>query len=198
MNPCDPASTRSKARWLLKRDFGLLERHGYIARELHAEDELSGAEVARIVELYNALYLTKYSLNNPMFNERFMRLALRRGNLRLVVLQKDGRIDAVLGYFCRNGVMTTPVFGYDTTLPQEVGLYRMLSVVLFHIARENRHLLNASSGAAEFKRNRGAVGVIEYSAVYDKHLPFHRRLCWSVLWVLLEKIGVPLTLKYKL
>lgn len=198
MNPSDPASTRSKARWLLKRDFALLERHGYTVRELQAEDELSDAEVSRIVELYNALYLKKYSLNNPMFNERFIWLALRQNSLHLVILQKDERIDAVLGYFCRNGIMTTPLFGYDTTLPQEVGLYRMLSVVLFHIAKENGHLLNASSGAAEFKRNRGAVGVIEYSAVYDRHLPLSRRLCWSVLAVLLEKVGVPLMRKYKL
>jgi len=73
----------------------------------------------------------------------------------------------------------------------------MLSTVLFNIARENGHLLNESSGAAQFKRNRGGFAAIEYSAVYDQHLPWYRRLCWTVLAVLLVAIGIPLMQKYK-
>jgi hypothetical protein len=133
-----------------------------------------------------------------MFNERFIKLALLQKTLHLIAIKKDGHIDAVLGYFCRDGVMTTPLFGYDTTLPLELGLYRMLSAVLFSIARENGHVLNESSGAAQFKRNRGGFAAIEYSTVYDRHLPWYRRLCWTVLAVLLVAIGIPLMQKYKL
>ncbi len=68
----------------------------------------------------------------------------------------------------------------------------------FDIARQNKHLLHSSSGAAEFKRNRGASASIEYSAVYHRHLPLYRRLCWLILSPLLKKIGVPLLQKYKL
>jgi hypothetical protein len=195
MRPADPSSTRARARWLLKRDLALLEHQGYAVVQAH---DLSEQTLPRLIELYNALYLEKYSANNPMFTEAFLRLALARQTLHLVALKKGPRIDAVLGYFCRNGVMTTPLFGYDTTLAQEIGLYRMLSAVLWHIAREKNHLLHCSSGAAEFKRNRGAVPAIEYSAVYARHLPWSRRLCWRILSVLLEKIGVPLIKKYKL
>jgi hypothetical protein len=195
VHPAHPTSVSSKARWLLKRDLALIQQGGYIL--LDAE-ELTEDDVPRIVELYNALYLQKYSLCNPMFNERFIKLALEKNILHLVAVKKDQRIDAILGYFCRNGVMTTPLFGYDTTLSLETGLYRMLSTILFNIAKENGHVLNESSGAAQFKRNRGAVGEIEYSAVYDAHLPFYRRLCWRTLALLLEKIGVPLMKKYKL
>ncbi len=195
VRPSDPTALNAKARWLLKRDHALLARQGY---RVVGRDDLRAEDVPRIVELYNALYLGKYSLYNPMFTEAFIMQALQHKILELVALQKDGRIDAVLGYFWRNGVMTTPLFGYDTTLPQEIGLYRMLSVTLFQHAQERGLLLHESSGAAQFKRNRGAFAVIEYSAVYTRHLPLHRRLYWQLLALLLDKIGVPFMQKQKL
>ncbi|WP_332310230.1 hypothetical protein [Paenibacillus sp. P22] len=74
----------------------------------------------------------------------------------------------------------------------------MLSAVLIRTAGSSGHLLHESSGAAQFKRNRGAVSDIEYSAVYDAHLPWHRRAGWSFLHLVLNRIGIPLLRKYKL
>lgn len=185
----------AKARWLLKRDYSLLEKQGY---EIVEADRLQASDVPRITELYNALYLHKYSFHNPQFQERFIELARRDGILQLCALRKNGKIDAVLGYYVRHGKMTTPLFGYDTDLPQETGLYRMLSAVLIDIAGRNGCLLHESSGAAQFKRNRGAVAHIEYSAVYERHLPLRRRWCWRGLAAVLERIGVPIIRKYKL
>jgi hypothetical protein len=197
LNPSDKTSTNAKARWLVKRDFTLLESNGY---EVIPHQKLSAADLPRLVQLYRALYLEKYSFYNPQFGERFFELAWKEKLLHFHALRHSatGRIDAVLGYFCRNGIMTTPVFGYDTSLPQKTGLYRMLSAVLLDIAKENGHLLHESSGAAEFKRNRGAVSEIEYSGVYDAHLPAYRRAGWSLLQHILNRYGVPLMKKFKL
>ncbi len=195
LRPADPHALTSKARWLLKRDFVLLAHYSYTKS---TNEELTEDDIARIVELYNVLYLDKYSRSNPMFNEHFIKLALHEKILQLVALKKDGRIDAVLGYFYRNGVMTTPLFGYDTALPQELGLYRMLSVVLFNIAKERGLLLHESSGAAQFKRNRGAYSGIEYSAIYAQHLPLYRRFYWKLLAFLLDSIGIPYMQQHKL
>ncbi|MOA00134.1 hypothetical protein D3C78_1194820 [compost metagenome] len=148
--------------------------------------------------MYKLLYLDKYSYDNPQFDEAFISLAKQTGILTLYGLRKAGRLDAVMGYFSRNGVMTTPLFGYDTTLPQSIGLYRMLSACLIRQSRENGHLLHESAGAAQFKRNRGAAADFEYSAVYDSHLPLRRRWCWSFLDRLLNGAGVPLMRKMKL
>ena len=93
--------------------------------------------------------------------------------------------------------MTTPVFGYDTAVPQEIGLYRMLSAVLLRQSAEEGCLLHESAGAAQFKRNRGATAEIEYSAVYDRHLPFYRRMGWAMLSPLLNRVGVPIMKKHK-
>ncbi len=194
VRPGEPQTLPQKARWQLRRDSTLFEKHGYTIVESR---DLSETDIPRIVELYNMLYLDKYSRCNPMLNANYIKLALDKGILTILALKKNERIDAVLGYFFRAGVMTTPLFGYDTTVPQQVGLYRMLTVALFQQAERNGQLLNCSSGAANFKRVRGAVGEIEYSAVYDHHLPLYRRLIWSLLASLLQNIGVPLLKKYK-
>jgi hypothetical protein len=186
----------SKARWLVKRDYSLLEKKGY---SIVGPTELARTDIPRLVELYNALYLDKYSMCNPWFNEEFMALAWRERLLEFHALRNNetGYIDAVLGYYSREGVMTTPIFGYDTKLPQSTGLYRMLSAVLIRLAADHGLLLHESSGAAQFKRNRGATSTIEYTAVYDRHLPLYRRLGWSLLETALNSIGVPLLKKYK-
>jgi hypothetical protein len=196
LDPQARGGASSKARWLIKRDFELIQKHGY---EIVKPNDLSEADMPRLVELYNLLYLDKYSLYNPQFSERFFALAWRERLLQLYALRniKSGRIDAVLGSFSRNGVMTTPVFGYDTALPKELGLYRMLSAVLVSLAREQGCLLHESSGAAQFKRNRGATSDIEYSAVFHRHLPLYRKVGWTLLYKVLQRVGVPLMRKYK-
>ncbi|HEY9599812.1 MAG TPA: GNAT family N-acetyltransferase, partial [Cyanophyceae cyanobacterium] len=82
--------------------------------------------------------------------------------------------------------------------PQEIGLYRMLSAQLTLEATKRGFILHQSSGAASFKRFRGFVGTIEYSAVFYQHLPFWRQLVWRLLGLLVNKIAVPLMQKYKL
>jgi len=197
LHPSDPAATNSKARWLVKRDYGLLAKHGY---ETVGPDRLTEADMPRLAELYRLLYLDKYSTYNPQFGAPFLELAWRQKLLELHAIRHidTGRIDAVLGFYCRSGVMTTPVFGYDTALPQERGLYRMLSAVLIGIAGQRGLLLHESSGAPQFKRNRGAVADIEYSAVYDRHLPARQRISWALLDKLLNGFGTELLQKYKL
>ncbi|MDU5144244.1 MAG: GNAT family N-acetyltransferase [Paenibacillus dendritiformis] len=195
LRPADPAWQNAKARWLLKRDYALIERHGYT---IDGPGQIGESDVPRIEELYGKLYLEKYSRYNPDFSREFIRLALRDGILQLHGLRKDGRLDAVLGFFCRDGIMTTPLFGYDTALPQRLGLYRMLSAALLELARENGHLLHESAGAAQFKRNRGARADIEYSAVFCDHLPIGTRLAWRSLAGLLTRVGIPVMRKYKL
>lgn len=192
----DPDFANAKARWLLKRDGALAAAGGY---EAVGPEELTAADVPRIAELYRLLYLDKYSQYNPQFTAEFVERARTEGTLELHGYRRpDGRLDAVLGFYVREGAMTTPLFGYDTSLPQELGLYRMLSARLIGIARERGLLLHESSGAAQFKRNRGAVAEIEYTAVYDRHLPVWRRGSWAALERLLGGIGVPLLRKYKL
>jgi len=142
---------------------------------------LTDGELDRCRELYNRLYLEKYSYYNPQFTEAFLRLARDEGVLHLRALRRDGRIDGVMGFFVRNGLMTQPLFGYDTELPMDEGLYRLLTLITLQEGQARNLLVHASGGVGKFKKLRGGKSVIEYNAVYDRHLPVHRRLPWSIL-----------------
>ena len=78
--------------------------------------------------------------------------------------------------------MTTPLIGYDRSLPAETGLYRLISYHLTEEAAARGLILHQSSGAAAFKRHRGSVAGMEYSFVYDRHLPLRHAGCRGRCW----------------
>lgn len=160
---------------------------------------LADSDYPRLEHLYNLLYLDKYCPLNPHFSAEWMRAGQRDGWLALTALRtSEGRIDAVLGWFSDERVMTTPVVGYDTSQSQKVGLYRLISQISLEEAARRRILLNKSAGAAHFKRLRGGRPEIEYSFVYVDHLPASRQRAWHLLGRLLHGIGVPIMKKLKL
>ncbi|HLP92349.1 MAG TPA: hypothetical protein VK184_27620 [Nostocaceae cyanobacterium] len=195
LNPKDTSAMRTKMRWRLKQDTDLIKKQGYEVVDIQ---KITEAEIPRVVELYNDLYLDKYSYNNPQFNENFVALALKTGFLQIQALKKNNKIDGVIGFYEINGMMTTPLLGYDRSLPQDVGLYRMLSALLTIIATQKEIILHQSSGAASFKRFRGFLANIEYSAVFYQHLPFKRQLVWRILGFVVNNLAVPLMRKFKL
>lgn len=94
--------------------------------------------------------------------------------------------------------MTQPVFGYDTALPQSVGLYRLLSAQVFAEAREHGLAMHLSAGAGGFKQARGATPTPEFLAVVDRHLPLYRRAPWALLESVGTRVGLPLLRRYGL
>lgn len=161
--------------------------------------ELNNSDFSRLEQLYNQLYLEKYSPLNPQFSADWLRCGQRDGWLELRALRtEEGRIDGVLGWFSNAEIMTAPIIGYDTALPQRLGLYRLLTGMCLQETVQRRSVLNFSSGAAHFKRLRGGQPEIEYSMVYVRHLPTSRRRVWRMLSQMLHAVGVPLMKAYKL
>jgi hypothetical protein len=74
-----------------------------------------------------------------------------------------------------------PLLGYDMTRPQSEGLYRIASYMAADAAMNTGLRFHGSAGAGEFKRNRGARGIIEYMAVDGRHLSAPRRAGLAVL-----------------
>jgi len=170
-----------------KEDARVLRRHGY---EIVDGKELSDDELSRSLDLYNMLYLEKYSYYNPRFTFEFMKLARDNEILHLRALKRDGKINAVMGFFIRNGAMTQPLFGYDTSLPQEEGLYRLLTLITLQEGLRRNLLVHASGGVGKFKKVRGGKSVIEYNAVYHKHLPLWRQMPWKLIKAI-SKYAIP-------
>jgi hypothetical protein len=198
----------------VKRDRKLFEQSAYAAVEAPIDPETGMSELStreRIAELYRLLYLDKYSGLNPAYTPAFIGAAQRSGFLRFTLLARRDppaagvaapagsardadrlRVDGVLGTTVAHGLLAAPVFGYDTALPPEAGLYRMLSWLAASQAREQGVDLHGSSGVADFKRNRGGEAEIEYAAVFTRHLPLWRRLSWRVLGAVVDVVALPI------
>lgn len=192
----DGSRSPSLNRHNTKVDNALLRRMPY---RIDSGKEFCDADYLRMEQLYNQLYLDKYCRLNPQYSADWLRCGQRDGWLELHVLRtKEGRIDGVVGWFLNLEVMTAPIVGYDISLSQKQGLYRILTQMCLQEAARRQCVLNFSSGASRFKRLRGGEPEIEYSMVYVKHLPIARKLVWKLLSIVLHSIGVPVMKAFKL
>ncbi len=182
MDPVAALKTRQ-----CKEDVRVLKKAGY---GVVSGKDLTDAELHRAVELYNLLYLQKYSYYNPQFTFEFLKLAREQDILHIYGLKKDGQLNAIMGFFVRNGTMTQPLFGYDTSLPLEEGLYRLLTLVTLQEGVKRGLLVHASGGVGKFKKVRGGESVTEYNAVYTQHLPRRRQLPWKLIQAV-SKAAIP-------
>lgn len=179
-----------------RRDRALLDDSGFA---IVASAEFRDDDFVRAQMLYQHLYLEKYTWLNPQYTADFMKAAHAGGILEFQgVRAKDGRLTGVIAFFDSGHTMTAPIVGYDATQPQEAGLYRTLMALATKRARERKMLYNMSAGAASFKRNRGGIAALEYSAIYNAHLAPTARLAASLVRTILQRVGIPVLRSFEL
>ena len=151
------------------------------------------------LHLYDLLYLEKYSQHNPQFTLTYF---IESHALDLIHFQgyKDalGNLRCFSGLFIQGDTITSPLVGYDTSAPKADALYIHAIHLIFTYRLNANKTLNLSSGAPLFKRLRGGIPTIEYSAVYINHLSAFRRSVFILLKFVSNSIGVPLLKKYEL
>ncbi|SOB99269.1 hypothetical protein SAMN05880501_102176 [Ureibacillus xyleni] len=161
-------------------------------------EEFSAEDIERIVELYNQLYLEKYSKLNPQFTYKFIEKMLEKNLLLFQGIKINGQLEAISGTFVLDNMMTNPIYGYNLSLFPQAQLYRVLRHLNTKLALENNYLYHQSAGAGKFKKARSGIGTPEYTALYVDHLPFYKKHFWKLLSFLLKKIGIPLVEKLEL
>jgi hypothetical protein len=180
----------------MKNDRRLLQKTRY---ELVTNEAFEPRDYARCAELYRLLYLEKYTPLNPQYTPAFIAEMHQAGLIELEGLRgKDRELAAFGGRFQIGHTLTQPLLGYDTSRPQKDGLYRLITALAQLAALEHGLLFNMSAGAAGFKRHRGAVPAIEYSAVYVRHLPRRQRMALRAIEGVLSGVGVPLLQRFEL
>jgi len=132
-------------------------------------------------KLFEALYIEKHSIQNPHFSADFIKRAYESGLLELYSYRLDGKIVAFISILDMEGTISTPMLGYDTSLPQELGLYRLLCAKLHSVAEERQRDINFSSGAGDFKKLRGGTPTLEYTAIYASHLSLVKQAVLHVI-----------------
>lgn len=174
----DPVNQFIK-RSRVKKDIAQLEKSEY---QVVQQGELTRQDVIRICELYNDLFVGKHSKHNPHFTEQYFIDAVNNHWHHYVALRNpEGIIDAFISWYIKDGIMICGPIGYDTSVDVTVGLYRMSVVLALQYANQHNYVFNMGAGSDEFKRDRGSQRVLEYTAVYVKHLPFYRHLPWRLL-----------------
>ncbi|WP_161627781.1 GNAT family N-acetyltransferase [Eisenibacter elegans] len=161
----------------------------------------SSEELDRIQQLYNQLYLEKYSSFNPHYTTTYIAALIQSAWMPIWVLRhrETGRIDGVSALYACEGVLTTPLIGYDRNHPQALDLYRYLSFNLIQEARQQAYpLVNLSSGAAPFKKMRGGIPYLEYNLAFYRHLPWWRRLPWQLFRFFSVRFAIPAMQRYGL
>jgi hypothetical protein len=149
---------------------------------IEAVRSLSSEDTQRVLSLYRGLYREKYSRTNPDYGAAILHAAIESGVLVIKLIRNDsGVIEAFVAEHAYHGVLTNPMLGYDRALPQSRGLYRMAMAVSGERAIAEDLAINFSAGAAAFKRNRGARPAIEFSIIFDRHLPPWRRMAYPGL-----------------
>jgi Acetyltransferase (GNAT) domain len=169
-----------------RRDRRLIGSEGY---EIVRYEKTLPAETARLLHLYNALYLARHTAYSPQYTEKFLKEAVENRFLHLVALKKEGEIQGVIGFHERGGTLITPFCGYDQTQAEANHLYRMLTMLAIDEAEKREALLNDGSGGAAPKQYRGMQSFPEYVALYDRHLPFYRRLFWGMAAKIVHWLG---------
>lgn len=144
---------------------------------------ISAADLHRLEDLYRQLYIGKHCRHNAQFNAAFFARLLATPMIRAALFRdpESGRLDAFSLYMETGAYLTGCQIGYDLTLPRRLGLYRMAMMHKVLLAERRGLLVNLSGGAGGFKCLRGAEPVREYDAVFDRHLPRHRRLPWRLV-----------------
>ncbi len=186
MIPCrnvylyDPSQTATLSSSILrkqKKDSNRLSSRKYDVEEVSS---LTPSEIGRLLELYRNVYVDKYSSYSPLYTDKFLLSGLKNRTFRLKLLKKEGIIYGVAGFLEKDGYLLVPFFGYDTSIPQEEGLYRMLSAIIMQEIERSQLISHQGSGAGQFKKWRGFFEQVEYVGIYDRHLPLSRRLFWTL------------------
>lgn len=176
----------------VRRDLAL-EKQSHLSHEwIHGED-FTVSQFGEATQLFNDLYRIKYPRHNPEFTEDFLHLGVDTGALKVLGLRRlgDTALCGMIAMIRRGGVMATTALGYDLNSSLDEGLYRLLSIKAFLIAREAGLPLHCSAGAGGFKNSRGASHHLEYAAVWAGHLPSWRQALLRHLQSLLKKVAIP-------
>ncbi len=172
---------------IFKSDLRFFQASG--CRVIESPD-ISQEEISKLYDLYCDLNIKKYSPFNPRYNIRFIDHMLRNDFFHIKALKLKDEIEGVAGYYCHHGQMSSCFFGYNPCNRGLNGIYRLLNTILLKEAEKKGMLYSQGSGGSFYKKLRRARPAMEYTAVYDRHLPPYRRLIWQILKQALDRIGI--------
>jgi hypothetical protein len=170
---CDPSRPTVAKLYNVKLDRKLLNDGQLV---YVPPGDILASDLATLRAQFQDLFLNKYARLNPDFSPALFELCHQQGWLELHGFRLNGQMLGFLGLMQSERWLTLPMLGYASDQPQALGLYRRLMALAHELARQRGLGLHMSSGVGPFKRSRGGVAALEYTAVYGQHLSLPRRL----------------------
>jgi hypothetical protein len=190
---CDPSDAQMWKHNHVRKDRRLLDEPGF---GVSGPDSITAAELPVLRRLFREVFITKHSPLNPDFSDAFFALCREQRFLDVYTLRHDDETVGVLAILERHGWVTTPLIGYDTAKPQALALYRRLMALLLAESARRQARLHYSSGAGGFKRARGGEAMLEYTALYVRHLPRHQQVAAHAFNALATRLAAPLLARF--
>ncbi|WP_299006643.1 hypothetical protein [uncultured Shewanella sp.] len=168
--PMSKKSSKNDRRHLNKTQFVLIE-----VEDIQYADEL--------FTLYHKMFIQQHSKHNAQLTPLFFKTCIEQKAINIKALQnpQTGKLVAMLGLFIEGNVLTVPFSGYDTHLDKSFMLYPILNAIIAKECTDKALCCHASAGAMPFKKSRGGIEEMEYTAIYVKHLPWFRQYGWKIL-----------------
>ncbi|WP_425235655.1 hypothetical protein [Ulvibacterium sp.] len=155
--------------------------------------EFLDKETELLLSYYHRLYREKYAALNPDYTPAFLKAMLSSHMLHYSILREKTSLWplAVQAVVKTGEQLCTPFIGYDWKQPRERGLYRLMNYQLVQMAVAEKKILNMSSGASDFKKQRGGVPCFDYHIVFMNHLPKRKQWIWKKLYAYSESTIKP-------
>lgn len=175
-NPLNKLPQNKAVRRQIRQDLNVIDKYNF---SIVTHDEINESDYERILELYQMLYINKYSKYSPHYTKKYLEITHKNNMVNYTLLKKDGIIEGFFSYFIYNKVMMSCIFGYDTTKSYSHEVYQLLTRLVIEKAEKLGVIVNDGSGGDAAKTLRGMISSSEYMGLYTAHLPLPRRLIWN-------------------
>lgn len=150
------------------------------------------ADFPRIAALHAAMDGAPHGWPHAHYTAHFMQHWHQAGLLEFRGFRDDdGRLQAVAGVFRIGDNISVPVLGCNPAFPRATSLYRLLMTRLLEETMLANATLSVGPGQTAYKRERGGRPLVEYSAVYSRHLPPPRRRAMAMLETVANRFYAP-------
>jgi hypothetical protein len=165
-------------------------KSSHILRKLRVDEPLEVYQ--RLQTVYEQLYLRKYSSHNPGYTAIFFQNVSTVWDIVVLQRRSDNFIE---GFMCVMDIggpfVSCPALGYD--MDNDTPSYIILQFWAILEAKSRGKRLNMSGGVTKYKQMRGAVPVVEYSAVkFSDKVGLRRKIFWLAMSFLTHWVARPL------
>ena len=147
------------------------------------DTQVTDEDLSTIHQLYHDIYITKHSKLNARYTWTFFRDMISNHQMPCLRIYDQSALVAFALLDQKVNQLVVPAVGHARD-ENNKGYYRSLFAALADYVEQHKLLLNYSSGAGDFKRKRGGVPFLEWTAI---HAPLHSRFKQSLIRAVADK-----------